>query len=58
MNLSKEEENQMRKTIEALEEEEKQFVLEGDTAGTSCDWADDLAVNAPNYRVMYKLGIR
>lgn len=57
MNLSKDEENQIRKAIEAMEEEEIRFVLEGDTAGATRDWADDLAVNAPNNQVMRKPGI-
>ncbi len=57
MNLSKDEENQIRKAIEAKEKEELRFVLEGDTAGATRDWADDLAVNAPNNQVMRKPGI-
>jgi len=40
MNLSKDEENQIRKAIEAMEEEIR-FVLEVDTAGAIRDWADE-----------------
>jgi hypothetical protein len=56
-NLSKNEEEQIRKAIEAMEGEEILFVLEGNVAAADRDWADDLAVNAPNNQIMRKPGI-
>jgi hypothetical protein len=56
-NLSKDEEDQIRKAIEAMDEEEIRFVLEGNVAAADRDWADDLAVNAPNNQIMRKPGI-
>ena len=52
--LSKDEEDQIRRAIEAIEEEEIRSVLEGKVAAVARDWADDLAVNAPNNQVMRK----
>jgi hypothetical protein len=54
MSLSANEEAQIREAIEAKEAEEMQFVLEGDESGATRDWAEDLAVNAPNNQVMLK----
>jgi hypothetical protein len=55
--LSKNEEDQIREAIEAMEREEIRFVLEGNVAAADRDWADDLAVNAPNNQIMRKPGI-
>lgn len=54
VSLSKDEETKIRKTIEAMEEEQRRFVLDGDVAGVTRDWADDLAVNPPNNQVLRK----
>jgi hypothetical protein len=51
MGLSGEEESQIRKTIEAIDDEEPRLVLEGDDAGTARIWADDLTVNAPSNQI-------
>jgi hypothetical protein len=53
-NLSKDEEDQIRRAIDAIEEEEIRSLLEGNVAAVAHDWADDLAVNAPNNQVMRK----
>jgi hypothetical protein len=53
----KDQEDEIRKAIEAMEEEELRFVLSGDVAGATRDWADDLSVNAPNHQVMRKPAI-
>jgi len=54
MSLSADEEARVRKTVEALEEEEIQLVLAGDVAGAAREMADDVAVNAPNNQVVHK----
>jgi ketosteroid isomerase-like protein len=54
MSLSADEEARIRKTVEALEEEEIQLVLAGDVAGAAREMADDVAVNAPNNQVVHK----
>jgi hypothetical protein len=56
-NLLKDEEDRIRKVIEAMEAEEIQLVLEGNMAAAGRDWASDLAVNAPNNQIMRKPGI-
>jgi ketosteroid isomerase-like protein len=57
MSLSADEEARIRKTVEALEEEEIQLVLAGDIAGAAREMADDVAVNAPNNQVVHKAEI-
>jgi len=57
MNLPKDEENQIQKTIEAMEEGQVRFVLAGDETAATREWADDLAVNAPSNQVRRKPAI-
>jgi hypothetical protein len=58
LSLSRDEENQIRKAIEAIEEENVRNVLKGDEAAAAhlwADlWADDLILNAPNNQVLRK----
>jgi ketosteroid isomerase-like protein len=54
MSLSADEEARIRKTVEALEEEEIQLVLAGDIAGAAREMADDVAVHAPNNQIVHK----
>ncbi len=57
MNLSKDEEAQIRKAIETIEEQEIRNVLNGKAAAVALEMSDDLAVNAPNNRVLRKTDI-
>ncbi len=54
MSLARDEENQIRKAIETIEEEEPLLVLKGDEAALTRVWADDFTVNAPNNQVIRK----
>jgi hypothetical protein len=54
LSLSRDEENQIRKAIEAIEEENVRNVLKGDEAAAAHLWADDLILNAPNNQVLRK----
>jgi hypothetical protein len=54
MSLSRDEENQIRKAIEAIEEENILNILKGDEAAAAHLWADDLILNAPNNQVLRK----
>jgi hypothetical protein len=51
--LSTDEESQIRKQIEATDDEEARIVLIGDEAGTARIWADDLTLNAPSNQVVH-----
>ena len=53
-NMSKDEENQIRKAIDTLEEEELSFVLKGDEMAATREWSEDLAVNAPSNQIRRK----
>jgi hypothetical protein len=52
MSLSAEEEAQIRKAIEAIDDQEPAGVLKGDLAAQTRIWATDLIVNAPHNRVV------
>jgi hypothetical protein len=52
MSLTADEEAQIRKTVEAIDDEEPVGVLKGDLAAQSRFWATDLIVNAPNNQVL------
>jgi hypothetical protein len=57
MSLSADEEKQIRKAIEAIDDQEPVGVLKGDEAAQTHLWADDFTVNAPNNRIMGKAQI-
>ncbi len=52
MSLTAHEEAEIRKTVEAIDDEEPAGVLKGDVAGQARFWAKDLTVNAPNNHVV------
>lgn len=52
MSLTADEEAEIRKTVEAIDDEEPVGILKGDVAGQTRLWAADLTVNAPNNQVV------
>jgi hypothetical protein len=52
MTLTADEEAEIRKTVEAIDDEEPVGVLKGDVEGQARFWASDLTVNAPNNQVV------
>ena len=57
MNLSNEEETQIRKAIETTEEHEVRDVLNGNVAAMAALGSDDLTVNAPSNQVRHQAQI-
>jgi Domain of unknown function (DUF4440) len=53
MSLTAEEEAQIRKAVEALDDEEPAGVLKGEVAAQARFWATDMTVNAPNNQVVH-----
>jgi hypothetical protein len=52
MSLSADQEAQIRKTVEAIDDEEAAGVLKGDPEAQTRFWAADITVNAPSNRVV------
>jgi hypothetical protein len=53
VSLTADEEAQILKTVEAIDDEEPASVLKGDPAAQSRFWAADLTVNAPGNRIVH-----
>jgi hypothetical protein len=53
MSLTADEEAQIRKTVEAIDDEEPAGVLKGDPQAQARFWARDLTVNGPGNRVVH-----
>jgi hypothetical protein len=51
MSVTADEEAQIRKAVEAIDDEEPVGVLEGDVSALTRFWAADLTVNAPTNQV-------
>jgi hypothetical protein len=52
MSLTADEEAEIRKTVEAIDDEEPVGILKGNVEGQARFWAADLTVNAPNNQVV------
>jgi Domain of unknown function (DUF4440) len=52
MSLTAEEEAQIRKAVEAIDDQEPAGVLKGDIAAHARFWAADMTVNAPNNQIV------
>ena len=52
MSVTADEEAQIRKTVEAIDDEEPALVLKGDVSALTRFWAADVTVNAPNNKVV------
>jgi hypothetical protein len=57
MSLNENEKLQIRKAVEAIDDEEPAGVLKGDVAAQTRFWAEDLTVNAPNNQVVHHADI-
>ena len=53
MSLSAQEEAQIRKAVEAIDDQDALSVLKGDETAQTGFWAKDLSVNAPNHQIMH-----
>ena len=53
MSLTADEEAQIRKTVEAIDDEEPAGVLKGDPTAQTRFWAPDMTVNGPGNRVIH-----
>ena len=52
MSLTADEKAQIRRAVEAIDDEEPVGVLKGDEAAQARFWATDLTVNAPNNQIV------